>query len=311
MLKQEKYIRTTSVQEAIEIGLAHISSFRYLAGGTDVVVNKFQGNETAPCLIHLTGIKELKEINVTGDSIRIGSLVRLDELADTSEIVAHFPALITAAKSVASPVIRKTATLGGNLLCENRCVFYNQSEWWRKAVGFCLKCDGDICIATGGKKNCFSKIVSDTAPVLIALNAHIEIAEKDGIKMVPLQQLYTGNGINPREISNHSIITSIHLKLKQNINCVFKKLRPREAVDFTSLTTAVSIDDKEKIRIVLGGVDPGPVLIEAALPMNSEEIIKVAVKKCRIVDNDYYTRGYRKEMIRVFLQRSFKELNIN
>ncbi|PIZ05633.1 MAG: 4-hydroxybenzoyl-CoA reductase subunit beta, partial [Flavobacteriales bacterium CG_4_10_14_0_8_um_filter_32_5] len=48
------------------------------------------------------------------------------------------------ALSVGSPLIRKTATIGGNVLCENRCLYYNQSEWWRESIGYCLKCDGDI-----------------------------------------------------------------------------------------------------------------------------------------------------------------------
>ena len=175
-------------------------------------------------------------------------------------------------------------------------------------MGYCLKCDGDICIATGGKKKCFSKFVSDTAPVLIALEALVEITDKQGIQIMPLEKVYTGDGILPRNLSKTAIIKSILLPLDQKYFCVFKKLRPREAVDFTSLTTAVSMNDSGKIRIVLGGVDPKPVLVEGEMSGNLEEYIKLCLKKARVIENDFYSRNYRREMIRFFLEESFDQL---
>lgn len=179
MIKEALYLKPTTISEALEFADANKNQFRFLAGGTDVMVNKFQGNDLQNCYIDITGIKELKEITKTDSHLLIGALVCLNELGNNEEIKNNFPVLIQAADVVASPVIRKTATIGGNLLVENRCIFYNQSEWWREAVGYCLKCDGDICIATGGKKNCFSKFVSDTAVALISMNATITVSEKE------------------------------------------------------------------------------------------------------------------------------------
>ena len=308
MIAEKFYLKPKSVEEAIKMAIQHIDSFRYLAGGTDVIVNKYQGNEEANCLIDITDIDELKTVIVDGEHLKIGALIRLDDLQKHEIISKIFPALINIAHEVASPMLRKTATIGGNVLCENRCAFYNQSERWREAVGYCLKCEGAICIATGGKKSCFSKFVSDTAPVLISMNAQIEIADSDGIKILPLESIYTGDGINPRNLSKTAIIKNIILPLNRNFKCDFKKLRPREAVDFTSLTTAVSIDSKGKIKIVVGGVDPKPIVIEGISGDDKNELIKKAVKKARIVDNDVYSRAYRKEMITVYLNRSFNEL---
>lgn len=312
---EKKYVRPSSVEEAIFFAKDHEDSFRYLAGGTDILVNKFQGNDETACLIDITGIESLRSVSKGDTHLKIGSLVKLDELKKYADIKNKFPALLEAAHAVASPVLRKTATLGGNILCENRCVFYNQSAWWREAVGYCLKCDlpagkagGNICIATGGKKNCFSKFVSDTAPVLIAMNALIEITDSMGSSEIPLENIYTGDGLTPRNISESGIIRSVLLPLDRQFNCVFKKLRPREAVDFSSLTTAVSVDKQGKIRIVLGGVDPKPVVVDGTEKEDIPALIKQAVKKARIVDNDYYSRTYRKEMIPVFLERSFEEL---
>ena len=235
-------------------------------------------------------------------------MLRLDELQKYEKISKQIPALIIAAQEVASPMLRKTATIGGNVLCENRCSFYNQSEWWREAVGYCLKCEGDVCIATGGKKACFSKFVSDTVPVLISANAKLELCDIDGTTIVNLETIYTGDGIKPRNLRETTILKNILLPLDNECEIVFKKLRPREAVDFTSLTTAVSLNKNGNIRIVIGGADPMPVLIEGSLKGNTEDYIKKALAKTRVVDNDYYSRKYRRDMMRVFLEQSFEAL---
>ncbi len=309
MTLEQTYHKVKSVEEAINLAIHHPNTFRYLAGGTDVIVNQFQGNDQKDCLIDITGIEELKQIKIVGHNIHIGSLVTLDTLKNHEVIAKHFPQLLEAAHSVATPMLRKTATIGGNILCENRCIFFNQSEWWREAVGYCLKCDGDICIATGGTKACFSKFVSDTATVLICYDAQINVADHKGIQVHKLEDIYTGDGLKPRNLSDTSIIISIILPLDKIYKCHFQKLRPRESADFTSLTTAVSLDENGCVKIALGGVDPKPIVIEGKSLSEQDELIKSVFKKARVVDNDYYSRPYRRDMIKVFLTRSFKELS--
>ncbi|NUM49975.1 MAG: FAD binding domain-containing protein [Flavobacteriales bacterium] len=310
MIKEPLYLKPTTISEALEFADANKNQFRFLAGGTDVMVNKFQGNDLQNCYIDIIGIKELKEIKKTDSHLQIGSLVRLNELRNNEDIKNNFPVLIQAADVVASPVIRKTATIGGNLLVENRCIFYNQSEWWREAVGYCLKCDGDICIATGGKKNCFSKFVSDTAVALISMNATISVSEKEKKYEILLEDIYSGDGVTPLKFNKNSLIISVNVPLNCAFKSSFKKLRQRESLEFTSLTSAVTIDRNGNIKIVLGGVDPKPVVVCGSKLSDKNELIKEAIKKSRLVDNDVYSRKYRKEMIEVYLKRSFKELEI-
>lgn len=310
MITERSYLKPRTLAAAIQLAAEQGDDFRFLAGGTDVIVNKFQGNETANCLIDLSGINELRTVISDGEWLCVGSLITLDELRSFEEIKKEFPVLLEAAKAVGSPMIRKTATLGGNLLCENRCIFYNQSEWWREAVGYCLKCDGDICIATGGPKNCFSKFVSDTAIALISMDAVIELFEKDNVYTLPIENIYTGDGVTPFNLKKTALIRAIQIPLNMGFKSVFKKLRQRESMEFSSLTTAVTINKYGKIKIVLGGVDPKPIIIDGTVNDDRQELIKRAVKKPRIVDNDVYSRKYRKEMIAVFLKRSFEELSL-
>lgn len=309
MIAEKKYILATTVQEAIEQAIANKGNFKFLAGGTDVMVNKFQGNETSGCLIDITKIEALKGITKQGNFLRIGALEILEELKFNADLKAEFPMLIEAALAVGSPLIRKTATIGGNVLCENRCLYYNQSEWWRESVGYCLKCSGDICIATQGKNACFSELVSDTAPALIAMDAEIEFIDENGTSRKKLEEIYSGDGVKPRNLSETTIVTALYLPLNRSFKTVFFKLRERESLEFTSLTTAVAIDKNNKLKIALAGVDPKPVVVEGNVNDDKEELIKKAVKSARAVDNDMYSRKYRREMISVYLKRSFERLS--
>lgn len=308
MTTEHFYLQPATLDEAMEMAQANEHDFRFLAGGTDVWANRFQGNETASCLIDITGVGVLKDVKRIGNYLSIGSLVRLHEMNTHEAVRAEFPALITAANSVGSPLIRRTATLGGNILCENRCIFYNQSAWWRDAVGLCLKCEGNICIATGSKKYCFSEFVSDTAPALISMDAMVEVVDRAGVRRIKLEDIYTGDGLRPRNLDKTALVLAILLPLEQQFRSVFKKLRQRESLEFSSLTTAVSVNRYGKVKMALGGVDPKPVVVEGTLESDRAELIKQALKKARAVDNDMYTRNYRREMIAVFLNRSFDAL---
>ncbi|MBI5539848.1 MAG: FAD binding domain-containing protein [Bacteroidia bacterium] len=310
MITEKTYITALTIDHAFFEAKKCLSGFRYIAGGTDVIVNKFQGNDNADCLIDISGIAELKQVVTKENHIEIGALVRLDDLKNYKVITDNFPALLEAANLVASPVIRKTATIGGNLLCENRCVFYNQSEWWREAAGHCLKCNGNVCIASGGNKNCFAKFVSDTAVVLISMNASIEVFDDNKLSIIPIEEIYSGDGIIPVKLSKLAIVKSIHIPLNNQYKSVFKKLRQRETLEFSSMSTAVTINKIGKLKIVLGAVHAKPIIFNGNVTDDFNEILNALISNTRIVDNDVYSRSYRKEMISVFLQRSFKELSL-
>ena len=308
LIKEKIFLQPGTVNEAINIAYEYLGNFKYIAGGTDIFVNKFQGNEISPCLIDITGINELNTVTKSGDYLRIGTLVRLKDLSKHDIIRNEFPALIEAANSVGTPLIRATATIGGNILCENRCFYYNQSDWWREAIGYCLKCEGDICIATGSTKKCYSELVSDTAPVLISMNASVEVADKDGTTLKKLESIYTGDGVDPRNLKRTSVVTAILLPLGRRFRVVFKKLRERSSLDFSSLTSSVSIDISGKIKVVLAGVDPAPVIVEGTIETGTDKFVKDALKKARSIDNEMLSRTYRRDMIKVYIEKSLHEI---
>lgn len=310
MIAEQTYLLPKTISKALEFANQYTANFKYLAGGTDIMANRFIENETSGCLIDISKISELQEVTITDKSLRLGSLVKLDDLKNIHIIKSEFPTLLMGANAVGSPVLRKSATIGGNLLCENRCIYYNQSEWWRESAGYCLKCGGDICIATKGKKSCFSEIVSDMAPSLISFDAELEMIDTEGVRRIKLEDLYSGDGVKPRDISEKAIITSIIIPLSRGFKAIFKKLRQRKSLEFTSLTTSVSIDASGRVKIALGGVDPKVVVVEGTTSDDKALLIKNSVKGARAVNNDMYTRDYRREMIKVYLENSFKELGL-
>jgi 4-hydroxybenzoyl-CoA reductase subunit beta len=304
------YLKPYTLEEAFKYASENKKSFKYVAGGTDIFANRFQGNETSDCLIDISGIKELLGCEKTDGYCRIGSLTTLHELISYHQIKNEFPVLTEAAKSIASPLIRYRATLGGNLLCENRCYYYNQSDWWKDSAGNCLKCEGDICIATGSKKACYSEFISDTAPALISLDAEVEIFENGVRKRYKLENIYSSEGVHPRKLKDADIITSVYVPLNMNYKSVYKKLRQRKSLEFTSLTSAVTVDKNNRLRIALSGVDSGPVIYEGTVSDSIDEILKYFLKNARSVENDMYSREYRREMIKVYIKKSFAQLGL-
>ncbi len=287
----------------------------YIAGGTDLMVRRSLGIDKTTHLIDLSAISALRGITLNSETLSIGATTTLAELASSSAVRSHFPALAEAALSIASPPIRNSATVAGNLLCENRCIYYDQSEAWQAAAGGCLKCGSEICIATGSTKSCYSVFISDLAPVLIVLSAQVEVLEHDDfaedeasptsvlsprITSKPVEWLYTGDGLDPHTISKRDIVTRILIRTLDPTEhpIFFKKLRPRASVDFTNLTVAMCRMRDGTFTLAASGIGPGPAVLRNAESDDAEVLAASLLKQTMIIDNVSYRRAYRKDMLR-------------
>jgi 4-hydroxybenzoyl-CoA reductase subunit beta len=303
------YHLPNSLQEVFAL-VKQIKDYSFIAGGTDIMVNKQQGNFHSNCLIDLSNIEEIQGSNIDGDYYKIGAAVKLCDIIDDEYLKNNFPIVIEAAKSIATPLIRNQATLGGNLLCENRCIFYNQSELWREAAGYCLKCGGNICIATGGKKTCLSKFVSDMAPALISLDACVVLRNNNVEKTINLKELYTGEGINSKNIDKNTIIKHILLPLNKVKKSYFRKLRQRKTMEFTSVTLAVTLFKTNQIKIAISGAAPGPIVFKTKKGESFENIYSEINRKTKIINNDFFNRKYRKQILKSYLNDCLKDIEI-
>ncbi|MFH1279008.1 MAG: FAD binding domain-containing protein [Candidatus Eisenbacteria bacterium] len=309
-MREAEYLRPRTIDEALAAAGRHPGDYAYIAGGTDLIVHLKQRLVAERVLIDLTEIGGLSGVADRGDSIAIGSMTTLAEIEGSSLVREKLPLLAEAARAVASPVIRKTATLGGNLLVRNRCSFYNQSLQWRVAIGSCLRDGGETCLVTGAETGCFARNVSDTAPALLALGAKAEIRDRTGTRRDPLSGLYAQDGMaSHRGLEGDAILTGIEVP-GRTAAWWYKKLRLRRSVDFSSLTVAAAARPGEGIRVSLGGVSPAPVLIDCD-PSGRDEpdnLVRRARKECRTVKNDALPLDHRRDMIEVYLRKMWETI---
>lgn len=307
-----RYVIPSSVPEAAELLREYGSQSCVVAGGSDLMLLRQQGLAPAAHMLDLSRIPELQKLRATDAGLEVGSMVTLAQLERSEFIESRFPMIAEAARSIATPVIRQSATIGGNLLVENRCTYYNQSQFWRDSIGSCLKDTGDTCQVTGLRNGrCYSRNVSDMAPALIALGAEAVILEGGKETRSALEKLYSSDGLFPHGgISAESLLLRVEIPAPPS-RFYFRKLRLRKSVDFSSLTVAGTRNSAGDARICLNAIAMSPILVTGkAEALDFESVIHEARIKSKIVDNDALPIDYRKEMLAQFLRELWKALEL-
>jgi 4-hydroxybenzoyl-CoA reductase subunit beta len=293
----------------------------FIAGGTDLVPNLKRRQFDVTTLVSLSGLPDGRHVD--GDpehGMAIGAGATLDELAHHPGLQGAYQALAQACGLVSTPQIRYMGTLGGNLLVDPRCNYYNQTFAWRKAVGFCLKKDGDIYLVARSSPRCWAVSSSDSAPVALALRADITLKGVAGTRRVPAAALYKDDGIDYTTKRPDEVITEIHLPaVAGRTTSAYWKLRRRPAFDFPILGVAVVIswDDGSirEARGALGAVGSHPVEITQFLaPLAGRrpdddaiaEVAAAADKPSRPLDNTDLSHYWRKRMSRVYIERALR-----
>ena len=317
-----EYLRPRTTGEAAEMLAAHDGLAMAIAGGSDLLP-KMKRRQIEPThLVGLRGLPELAGISAEPDgSLRLGAAETLATICTAPEVERLAPALAAAARSVSTPQLRATGTLGGNVLVDTRCTYYDQTYEWRRALGFCFKKDGDWCPLAPGGKRCWSVSSSDTVPVLIALAASVTLTGPAGTRTSPLEDLYADDGLAPVRKERAEILTSILIPPADGLRATYWKLRRRESFDFPILGVAAALDLRDGIvaraRIVLGAVASHPLRATAAedllvgRPLTAEaieEAAQLAGNPARPLDNTDLEHYWRKRMSRVYVRRALQEL---
>jgi len=258
--------RPETVQAAVALRTAEADS-RYLAGGTDMIVNVRRGIEQPTALIDLNAIAEMQAVAAEDGGLRIGAGATLSRLGADAALAAGWPAVAEAARAVAGPTHRGYGTLGGNLCLDTRCIFYNQSEWWRAANDYCLKHRGSVCHVAPGGKRCFAAFSGDLAPALLVYDAEVEVAGPDGRRRQPLSELYRADGMAHLTLAAGELLVAVHLPpAPAELRSAYAKIRVRGSIDFPLAGAAVRlalVDGRlADLRIGLTAVGPSPFLIK-------------------------------------------------
>ncbi|MCZ6813373.1 MAG: 4-hydroxybenzoyl-CoA reductase subunit beta [Alphaproteobacteria bacterium] len=258
--------RPTTVAEAVAIRAAEPGS-RFLAGGTDLIPNIRRGIVAPPTVIDLAGIAEMRAIESLDGGLRIGAAVTLAELANHERVRTAYGGLKQAAGGIAASTHRQVGTVGGNLCLDTRCVFYNQSEWWRRANDYCLKSKGDVCYVAPKGSHCFAAFSGDLAPAFMVLGAEVEIASKSGVRIVPLTEIYQDDGIDYLLLKPDEMIAAVRVPaLPDGFRTGYAKSHVRSAIDFPLAGVAVGLRREGEaitdLRVALTGTNSMPLAVE-------------------------------------------------
>jgi 4-hydroxybenzoyl-CoA reductase subunit beta len=278
-LPQFELLRPRTLDDVIKARADHPGS-RMLGGGTDLVVNIRRGIVAPPTLIDVNNVAELRAIKADAHGIEIGAAVTLAELAAHPEVMRHYPVVAQAAAFIAGPTHRNMGTVGGNLCLDTRCLFYNQSEWWRSANNHCLKTSGDIChVAPKSRGVCFATYSGDLAPALLTLNAEVDLAGPAGKRTIALDRLYIGYSRQDQPITETlgdgkyylalrpgELVTAVRARNTLGLRSAYDKIRIRRSIEYPVTGVAVALrrdgDTLAELRVAFTGTNPRPVLLE-------------------------------------------------
>lgn len=318
ILPRFEYHRPVDLSAALTIASQCGADFDFIAGGTDLLPNYKQRLNPRGNLISLARVGEMTGIEET----RLGAAVTLAEIAESLLVRERFPVLAEAAREVASPLIQNAATIGGNLLVETRCFFFNQFAGWRQSLGYCLKAEGDECWVVPQKTVCYATYSGDLAPVLQVLGASIVLESPAGRRRVPAVGFYRPDGIAKNVKARDEIIREIVVPADaSSLKAGYKKLRIRDTIDFPSMGAAVALrlsgEMIETLRISITAIDVVPLpMDEVTSPLVGEALTDSLIDKisadvegrCRPLRNVPLSPPYRKKMVGVFVRELLTRL---
>ncbi|HUJ77162.1 MAG TPA: FAD binding domain-containing protein [bacterium] len=317
-----------TIAEAVELMRAHPDAL-YLAGGTDLVVNLRKRIREPGHVINLRTVTELKGIRLEGNTLYIGALTTLSELSQHPEVVARVPMLAEAAGIVAGPTIRNMATMGGNLVLDTRCRYYNQSYFWRKANNFCLKKAGSVCHVAPGGSFCWAAFSADTPPVLMLLDAQADLAGPGGTRSVALRDFYGKDGrwslgTEPGGLAPGELILRVRVPLpERGWHGVYEKLRVRDSIDYPLVGLALRLrwaDEGSRrlagLGLALTAVNPRPEqvagtesLVGKTLDLSAvEELKRLANRTGKPMRTTVADPAYRRAMVGSLVERAVGRL---
>jgi len=315
-------IQPHSLQEACSILEKHDRRAVVLAGGTALLVGLRYRLSKPEVVVDLKGLTNLGLVDRSGSGgLVIGSMVTLGTIEKSPVVLNECPPLCQAARLVAVPSIRQGATLGGNLCLDTRCIYYNQSEFWRSGLEACFKLGGKVCNAVEKGRHCQAVYQGDLGPVLMALGAEVKIVSAKGEKMIPLADFFTGRGEKPNVLKPDEILVEIRIPpFGRGAAAAYEKLRVREGMDFPMAGVAVHVRRNqdgtiEEAKIILGAVGSSPTevskasgLLEGRKPTDDllRSVCGEVRDRAQPVGNLAMNAGYRRKMVGALVKRALR-----
>ena len=324
-----------TVAEAVKIIADVGPDAQFVAGGPDLYPNMKRRQQMPKTVISVMRLPELNQITGDGKSgVIIGASVTLTDIVENSILKRDYPVVASAARTISTPILRNMGTIGGNLLLDTRCNYYDQNYEWRKAINFCLKKDGDICWVAPGSSKCWAVQSSDLVPVMVAIGAKLRLVSTLGERVIDAAGFYNDDGIDYLQKRPDELLVDIHLPPTNGWRASYQKLRRRGAFDFPVLGVAAFVRYESSAststvpegrvsaaiadaKIVLGGIAPSPIQVDEAAraligsALDAERIeaaAEAAYVKARPLDNTDFVYQWRKQMARQYTLRALNDV---
>ncbi len=315
------YHRPETAGEAVQIAASCGPQAMYVAGGTDLYPNMKRRHQTPKQVVSLAGVESMTRISgepATG--MTIGAMVTLSQIEHWSALREGYPALVHAVTEISTPLLRNMGTIGGNLLLDTRCTYYDQTHEWRESIDFCMKERGKICWVAPSSPKCLAIQSSDTVPLLSAMDAEVTLLSAGGERRIPVRDLYNDDGIQYLTKKPGELLTELHLPPVNGWRASYRKLRRRGTFDFPVLGVGVCLhmdgDRVSDARIRIGGVGsrafPVPEAEDRLRGRKlSDELIAeaaaTAFKPSKAMDNSDHEASWRKKMTPVYVARALRD----
>jgi 4-hydroxybenzoyl-CoA reductase subunit beta len=320
-LPKFRYHAPRTVAEAIAIRSDAGPDGAWVAGGTDLYPNMKRRQQTPKVVVGLTRVAELARIHERNGRLALGAGVLLADVEHDLRVRSRYPGLAHAVSEISTPPLRNMGTIGGNLLLDTRCNYYDQNFEWRQAIDFCMKKDGEICWVAPGSPKCLAVQSADTVPVLIAIEARAVLASSAGEREIAVEDLYRNDGIDYLTKRPDELLTEVILPKENGWRASYRKLRRRGSFDFPVLSVGAAVWREGGIvtsaRLVLGGVASAPLRLsasESALvgrPLGDASIADAAAAAAgpsRPMDNTDFSFLWRKEMTSRYVALALRDL---
>jgi len=292
----------------------------FVAGGTDLFPKLKRRQFEVEALIGLDFLA--RSVHRDDGEIIVDAGMTLAAASADAALRTAYAGYAEAAGLVSSPPLRNAGTIGGNLCVDTRCNYYDMTYEWRKAAGFCMKKDGDICLVAPSSSRCWAVSSSDTAPMAIALGALVTLVGTDGDRELPVAALYRDDGIDYLAKQPFEVLTSLRLPAPDGTKTAYVKLRRRGSIDFPIAGAAVAMrldgTTVTSCRIVLSAVASHPLeALEAGEFMIGKQIdeesvraaAEIAAKPAKPLDNADLSHFWRKRMVRVVVEQALRRAN--
>ena len=271
LLPRFDYLEPENLEGALDLLATHREDAKLLAGGTDLLVRMKKGLLKPKVLISLKSLNELSYIREEKKFIKIGARTSLADIIASGPVQENARALSRACEKVGAVTIQHyRGTIGGNILQDNRCHHYNQSDFYRSGRQACHKDGGEICYARENADRCNSTCQSDGATALMALGAKLVLVSKGNERTVDLDQFYTADGIMPHGIEPNELLKEIIIPIK-GAQSAYHRLAYRSAIDYPIVCAGVLLrpsdgqkDRIEEARIVVGAISRAPLFLAQA-----------------------------------------------